>query len=153
MTTKRPLSAWRTLGIDRFLLGVPHYPEHVEASFLERDAERIAAAGFNVVRMGEFAWNLFEPEPGRYDFALFDRAVAGLVAHGVDPMICTPTPPTPRRRAHAHRHSAALADLCRTRPAADHRRRHAAPARLPATRGQHQPALPRAQPPYHPRYG
>ena len=96
MTTDRPLTAWRTLSLDRFLLGVPHYPEHVDESFLERDAERIAAAGFNVVRMGEFAWNLFEPEPGQYDFALFDRAVAVFNAHGVSTVMCTPTATPPR---------------------------------------------------------
>ena len=96
MQTKRPLSAWRPLSLDRVLLGVPHYPEHVDESFLERDAERIAAAGFNIVRMGEFAWNLFEPSPGRYDFALFDRAIAVFRAHGVDTMMCTPTATPPR---------------------------------------------------------
>ena len=101
MKTDRPLSAWRTLSLDRFLLGVPHYPEHVDESFLERDAERIASAGFNVVRMGEFAWNLFEPEPGRYDFALFDRAIEIFHAHGVDTMMCTPTATPPRWLTHA----------------------------------------------------
>lgn len=96
MTNERPLSAWRTLGISRFLLGVPHYPEHVDESFLKRDAERIAAAGFNVVRMGEFAWNLFEPASGRYEFGLFDRAIAVFKQHGVDTMMCTPTATPPR---------------------------------------------------------
>ena len=101
MNTVRPLSAWRTLSLDRFLLGVPHYPEHVDPSFLERDAERIAAAGFNVVRMGEFAWNLLEPEPGRYDFTLFDRAVGVFASHGVSTMMCTPTATPPRWLTYA----------------------------------------------------
>ncbi|TLU73325.1 beta-galactosidase [Lichenicoccus roseus] len=101
MKTDRKLSAWRTLSLDRFLLGVPHYPEHVDPAFLERDARRIAAAGFNVVRMGEFAWNLFEPRPGQYDFALFDRAVEVFASHGVSTMMCTPTATPPRWLTHA----------------------------------------------------
>ena len=101
MTTARPLSAWRTLSLERFMLGVPHYPEHVDEGFLERDATRIAAAGFNTVRMGEFAWNLFEPEPGRYEFGLFDRAIAVFAAHGVSTMMCTPTATPPRWLTHA----------------------------------------------------
>ncbi len=101
MKTRRSLSAWRTLSLDRFLLGVAHYPEHVDESFLERDAERIAAAGFNVVRMGEFAWNLFEPESGRYEFGLFDRAVEVFAHHGVDTLMCTPTATPPRWLTHA----------------------------------------------------
>jgi hypothetical protein len=32
-------------------------------------------AGVNVVRMGEFAWGLFEPEEGKYDFAWMLRAM------------------------------------------------------------------------------
>lgn len=96
MFEQRPLSAWRTLSLDRFLLGVPHYPEHVDESFLGRDAVRIAEAGFNVVRMGEFAWNLFEPAPGRYEFALFDRAIETFAAHGVSTIMCTPTATPPR---------------------------------------------------------
>ena len=92
----RPLSAWRTLSLDTFLVGTPHYPEHVAEDFLERDAERIAAAGFNIVRMGEFAWNLFEPSLGRFEFALFDRAVAAFDRHGVKTMMCTPTATPPR---------------------------------------------------------
>ena len=96
MKQQRPLSAWRTLALDSFLLGTPHYPEHVDESFLERDAARIAEAGFNVVRMGEFAWNLFEPEPGRYEFGLFDRAIAAFAAHGVGTILCTPTATPPR---------------------------------------------------------
>jgi len=91
-----PLSAWRTLALDRFLLGVAHYPEHVDESFLERDAQRIADAGFNVVRMGEFAWNLFEPRLGKFEFGLFDRAIAVLGAHGIGTILCTPTATPPR---------------------------------------------------------
>ena len=67
-TAPAPLSVWRTLNHSRFLLGAPHYPEHVDETYWQRDAERLAAAGANTVRMGEFAWHLWEPYEGKFDF-------------------------------------------------------------------------------------
>jgi beta-galactosidase len=96
------LSAWRTIDTDRFLVGVPHYPEHVDESYWQRDAERMAEAGFNVVRMGEFAWHLFEPRQGEFNFDLFDRAIAQLGRHGVSTIMCTPTATPPRWLTQAH---------------------------------------------------
>jgi len=95
MTTAN-ISVWRTLPTSRFLLGAPHYPEHVDESYWQRDAERMAAAGFNTTRLGEFAWHIFEPEEGRFDFDLFDRAIAVLAAAGIDTIMCTPTATPPR---------------------------------------------------------
>lgn len=95
-TPPTPLSVWRTLNLDDFLLGVPHYPEHVDESYWARDAERMAAAGFNVVRMGEFAWHIFEPREGVFDFSLFDRAIDVLAAEGIRTIFCTPTATPPR---------------------------------------------------------
>ena len=97
-----PLSVWRPLSLDHFLYGAPHYPEHVDESYWDRDAERMAAAGFNAVRMGEFAWHIWEPELGRFDFDLFDRAIAGLGKHGVKTILCTPTATPPRWLTKAH---------------------------------------------------
>lgn len=91
-----PLSAWRPLNLDRFLLGAPHYPEHVDESYWERDAQRMAKAGVNTVRMGEFAWHIWEPREGRFDFDLFDRAIALLARHGISTVLCTPTATPPR---------------------------------------------------------
>jgi beta-galactosidase len=99
MTTPKrhaPISVWRPIDTDTFLLGAPHYPEHVEESYWERDAERMAAAGFNTVRLGEFAWHIFEPREGEFDFDLFDRAVEVLGRHGLKTIMCTPTATPPR---------------------------------------------------------
>ena len=52
--------------------------------------------GFNAVRMGEFAWHIFEPQENRFDFALFDRAIAVLGRHGIKSIMCTPTATPPR---------------------------------------------------------
>ncbi len=95
-TPPAPLSVWRPLSHDRFLLGAPHYPEHVDESYWQRDAERLAAAGANTVRMGEFAWHLWEPRIGHFDFSLFDRAIEVLGKAGIDTILCTPTATPPR---------------------------------------------------------
>lgn len=91
-----PLSVWRPLNLDRFLLGAPHYPEHVDESGWRRDAERMAAAGVNTVRMAEFAWHIFEPREGKFEFGLFDRAIESLGEAGIDTIMCTPTATPPR---------------------------------------------------------
>ena len=95
-TPSAPISVWRPINIDRFLVGAPHYPEHVDTSYWERDAQRMAAAGFNVVRMGEFAWHIWEPREGEFSFELFDRAIEGLGRHGIKTILCTPTATPPR---------------------------------------------------------
>jgi|GEM_PF-69651 len=99
MTTRlpsAPISVWRPIATDTFMVGVPHYPEHVDESYWARDAERMAAAGFNTVRMAEFAWHLMEPREGHFDFSLFDRAIELLGQHGLKTILCTPTATPPR---------------------------------------------------------
>lgn len=86
----------RPSSMTQFLWGAAYYPEHGELATLDLDAERMRAAGMNTVRMAEFAWDLMEPEEGRYDFALFDEAIARLGANGIRTILCTPTAAPPR---------------------------------------------------------
>lgn len=96
------LSHRRPAVLDRFWFGAAYYPEHWDAATRAEDAARMAAAGFNLVRMGEFAWDRLEPEEGRWDFAFFDETIAQLAAKGVQTMFCTPTaaPPVWLTRRH-----------------------------------------------------
>lgn len=75
--------------------GVQYYPEHWPKERWAIDARMMQAAGINVVRMGEFAWSVLEPQEGALDFSLMDEAVALLDAHGIKTIMCTPsrTPP------------------------------------------------------------
>ena len=93
---------WRPLPLDRFLIGVCHFPEQEPAEQLESDARLMAEAGIETVRMGEFAWSVIEPEEGKFDFALFDEAIEVLAAHGIDTIFCTPTATPPRWLTHRH---------------------------------------------------
>ena len=74
-----------------FLYGVVYYPEQWPEARWDEDLARIAQARMNVVRMGEGAWNVWEPAEGRYDFTLFDRALALCGKHGLQAILGTPT--------------------------------------------------------------
>jgi beta-galactosidase len=48
-------------------------------------------AGFNVVRLAEFAWVFMEPEEGTFSFGWLDEALAVLRKEGINAILCTPT--------------------------------------------------------------
>ena len=78
-----------------FLYGVDYYPEHWPEERWPEDARLMAEAGFNVVRLAEFAWSKLEPEEGRLDFDWLDRALAILADHGMRAILGTPTASAP----------------------------------------------------------
>lgn len=86
----------RPTKLDTFLFGVPYYPEHWTAEERRDDPARMAAAGVNVVRMAEFAWDRMEPASGKFDFSLFDDTIARLGQVGIKTILCTPTATPPR---------------------------------------------------------
>jgi beta-galactosidase len=92
----------RPTRLKTFLFGAPYYPEHWSPAYWERDAQRMAEAGFNVVRMAEFAWDRMEPVEGQYDFSLFQEVIAIMGRHGIATILCTPTATPPRWLTHAH---------------------------------------------------
>ena len=73
------------------LFGVDYYPEQWDRSLWESDARRMREMGIKAVRLMEFAWALLEPEEGRFDFSLFDKAVALLAGRGLSVVLGTPT--------------------------------------------------------------
>ena len=81
--------------LSEFLYGSPYYPEHWDAAVRAGDPTLFRAAGWNVVRMAEFAWDVLEPEEGRYDFALFDETIERMAAVGIRTILCTPTATPP----------------------------------------------------------
>ena len=85
--------------------GVDYYPEHCvfpyggdadnpEAAW-EQDAEMMARAGFNVVRIGEFSWGLCEPEEGKYDFDWLRRVMDIMGQYDIKVVLGTPTAAPP----------------------------------------------------------
>lgn len=98
----RPSTPWRPSSLDRFLIGMCHYPEQDPRAALAEDAALMAEAGIEVVRLGEFAWSVLEPEEGTFDFELFDEAIATFAAHGINTIFCTPTATPPRWLTERH---------------------------------------------------
>ena len=85
--------------------GVDYYPElwvhplggtadKPEACW-ERDAELMAKAGINVVRMGELSWGICEREEGKYDFDWLRRAMSVMGKAGIKVVLGTPTAAPP----------------------------------------------------------
>jgi beta-galactosidase len=87
--------ALNTMGTDSFQLGVCYYPEHWEESLWDDDFRRMKELGMSIVRVGEFAWSIFEPEDGKFSFELFDRALAAAYRHGLKVIMGTPTATPP----------------------------------------------------------
>lgn len=73
------------------LFGACYYPEHWPRDRWEIDAQLMKAAGFNIVRLAEFAWAKMEPEEGRYDFTWLDEAIDVLASRGLQVILGTPT--------------------------------------------------------------
>lgn len=80
---------------DRYLVGAAYYPEWWPSSEWEIDFREMKGLGINAARMGEFAWALFEPSPGKFDFDWMDRALEIAGRNGVGAILCTPTASIP----------------------------------------------------------
>jgi beta-galactosidase len=77
-------------------LGVCYYPDHWPRERWAQDAKQMKELGIERVRIGEFAWSLIEPEPGRYDFEWLDAAFDTLHAAGLGVILGTPTSTAPK---------------------------------------------------------
>lgn len=98
-----------------FQFGTAYYPEQLAAKEIEPDARLMQEAGFNLVRMGEFAWSRMEPDEGCFDFSWLEHAVETLARHGIRSLLCTPTAAPPKWLTDKH------PEICQT--LADGRRR------------------------------
>lgn len=75
--------------------GIAYYPEHWPKAVWADDFRRMREHGISFVRMAEFAWGLFEPEPGRFDFEWFDEALELAEKAGLKVVLGTPTASPP----------------------------------------------------------
>lgn len=96
------LSHKRPAKLDRFYYGSPYYPEQWDETLRATDPEMMAAAGWNMVRMAEFAWDLIEPRQGEFHFELFDDVIQRMGEKGIMTLMCTPTATPPRWLTYTH---------------------------------------------------
>lgn len=78
------------------IFGADYYPEHWDREEWENQAKLMRECNFNTVRMGEFAWKLFEREEGSFDFSLMDEAIKVLKKENIRVIMGTPTAAPPK---------------------------------------------------------
>jgi len=89
-------------------IGVDYYPEHWPQERWETDARMMQEAGFNIVRMAEFAWVNMEPQEGEFTFDWLDQALATLHRYGISAILGTPTAVMPAWLAHKYPETLAM---------------------------------------------
>jgi beta-galactosidase len=92
----------KSLRLDRFQLGVCYYPEHWPEQLWADDFRRMRELGLSVIRMAEFAWSIFEPAEGTFDFELFDWVIDLAHQHGLQVILGTPTATPPAWLTHKY---------------------------------------------------
>ena len=83
-----------------FRFGVDYYPEQWPEKNWEVDAQLMSEAGFNVVRLAEFAWVKMEPQQDVFNFDWLDRAIEIFHNKGISVVLGTPTASPPPWLAH-----------------------------------------------------
>ena len=83
-----------------FELGACYYPEHWPEELWEDDFKRMVNMNFSTIRIGEFAWSIFEPNEGEFSFDFFDRAIDLAHKQGIKVVFCTPTATPPAWLTH-----------------------------------------------------
>jgi len=85
-----------------FHYGCDYYLEQWPESRWAEDARLMHEAGFNVVRLGEFAWAKMEPTERHYNWGWLDRAIGILAEHSIKVVLGTPTAAPPPWLTTAH---------------------------------------------------
>jgi beta-galactosidase len=85
----------KRLHTSRVQLGACYYPEHWPTTLWEDDFRRMRELGFSVIRIAEFAWSIFEPVEGTFDFDFFDRVMDLAQQHELQVILGTPTATPP----------------------------------------------------------
>ncbi len=75
-----------------------YYPEAWvdEPDLAKNDVQRQKDAKLTYIRIGEFIWSTIEPEDGKYDWTLLDRAIEEIGNSGMKVILGTPTATPPR---------------------------------------------------------
>ncbi len=80
----------------KFLIGCCYYPEHWDDKDMKTDIKNIKKLGFNVIRIGEFSWSMYEKEEGKYDFSFLIKTVEYARENDLYVIIGTPTAAPPK---------------------------------------------------------
>lgn len=76
-----------------FFLGVDYYPEEWPRSMWDQDVTLMDGAGFNIVRLTDYAWPMLEPSPGKFAFDWLDEVIEKLSTKEIKVVLGTPRYP------------------------------------------------------------
>lgn len=79
----------------RLFVGANFQPVDRTPAEVHQDIAFMRRAGFNVVRMGDLAWDYFEPTEGVFDFTRFDAVMDEMHANGIRVILDIPGQPAP----------------------------------------------------------
>lgn len=83
-------------GAGQLYVGTNYQPfDRVGKDQIQHDIDRMKQAGMKVVRMGDLAWDAFEPAEGKFDFQLFDWIMDRMQAAGLKVIMGIPGQPAP----------------------------------------------------------
>lgn len=71
--------------------GVDYYPEQWGMELVDQDLDNIVELGANLIRIGDFAWDRFEPVESEYDFSFFDEVIEKAAKKNLNVLMCVPT--------------------------------------------------------------
>ena len=83
------------VGDKKIYYGAAYYPEVWDFKTLDEDIQRMKELHMNVMRIGEFSWNLMEPQEGQFEFDWLHKVIDKLHANGIDVILGTPTATPP----------------------------------------------------------
>ena len=89
-------------GPGQLFAGVNYQPVDRTLEQVRRDVALMKQSGFKVVRMGDLAWDYFEPEEGRFDFRHFDAVMDAAHAAGIRVILDIPGLPAPMWLHHKY---------------------------------------------------
>ena len=78
------------------MLGICYYPEHWSKEQVASDIQKMRDLGIRWVRIGEFAWSLIEPTPGKFEWQWLDDALDLLDRAELKVVLGTPTATPPK---------------------------------------------------------
>ncbi|BDV32299.1 beta-galactosidase [Microbacterium terricola] len=93
-TTRRPTAD--------LLFGVAYYPEYHQSDRTAKDLDLMAAAGINVIRVGESVWSTWEPRDAEFDLEWLAPVLDGAHERGIRVILGTPTYAVPPWLQTAH---------------------------------------------------
>jgi beta-galactosidase len=101
-SAKSPVARPDWPGAGQLFAGVNYQPVDRTLEQVQYDVGLMKQSGFKVVRMGDLAWDYFEPTEGKFDFKHFDAVMDIVHAAGIQVILDIPGAPAPMWLHHKY---------------------------------------------------